>query len=284
MRGGRTASKSGGKPASRVARTCRQPRGRPNAISRPTRSTRPLIFVNASVSTPFNDGRRSINIDVSQPGFMRAAEASREHAGHSVTAVGCEMSMPGPRSAVAIIRHEHTQLSTVIDGMRHFVRLLVAGEPVPGVIVFRAMLYYIREYPQRIHHPNEDRYLFAPLRARTGEFDSVLDQLEAQHDKSDMKLRNLEHALTRYELKGASALHTLGALMDDYAEFHADHRCLEETVILPAATRVLTPDDWVGIDAAFAANRDPFDGQPLDEDLDRLFSMIVQAIPDRAPD
>ncbi|MCA8052342.1 hemerythrin domain-containing protein [Burkholderia arboris] len=190
------------------------------------------------------------------------------------------MPLLGPRSAITVILHEHDQLSTVIEGMRRFVHLLVAGAPVPGPIVFRAMLYYIREYPQQVHHPNEDRYLFRPLRDRTDEFDSVLNELESQHDRGDMKLRNLEHGLTRYELKGASALRTLGALMDDYAEFYADHRCLEETLILPAAKRLLTMDDWAGIDAAFRANRDPFDGSKLEDDLGKLFSMIVNAIPD----
>ncbi len=190
------------------------------------------------------------------------------------------MPLLGPRSAITVILHEHDQLSTVIEGMRRFVHLLVAGVPVPGPVVFRAMLYYIREYPQQVHHPNEDRYLFRPLRDRTDEFDSVLNELESQHDRGDMKLRNLEHALTRYELKGAPALRTLGALMDDYAEFHADHRCLEETLILPAAKRLLTMDDWAGIDAAFGANRDPFDGSKLEDDLEKLFSMIVNAIPD----
>ncbi|AXF23987.1 hemerythrin [Burkholderia pyrrocinia] len=190
------------------------------------------------------------------------------------------MTSVGSRSAITVILHEHDQLSTVIEGMRRFVHLLVAGAPVSGLMVFRAMLYYIREYPQQVHHPKEDRYLFRPLRERTNEFDSVLDELESQHDRGDMKLRNLEHALTRYELKGASALRTLGALMDDYAEFYADHRCLEETLILPAAKRLLTLEDWAEIDAAFGANRDPFDGAKLEHDLGKLLSMIVNTIPD----
>ncbi|MGU7812735.1 hemerythrin domain-containing protein [Burkholderia sp. AW49-1] len=188
----------------------------------------------------------------------------------------------GPSSAITVILHEHDQLSTVVEGMRRFVHLLAAGAPVPDLMVFRAMLYYIREYPQQVHHPKEDRYLFRPLRDRTNEFDSVLDELESQHDRGDVKLRNLEHTLTRYELKrGASALRTLGALMDDYAEFYADHRCLEETLILPAATRLLTFEDWAEIDAAFGANRDPFNGEKLEDDLGKLFTMIVNAIPDQ---
>jgi hemerythrin-like domain-containing protein len=148
-------------------------------------------------------------------------------------------------------------------------------------MVFRAMLYYIREYPEQVHHPiKEDRYLFTPLRDRTGEFDHVLDDLECQHARGEVKVRNLEHALTRYELKGAPALRELGALMDEYAEFYADHRCLEETLILPAARRLLTKEDWAEVDAAFGANRDPFDGVKLEDDLGKLFSMIVKTIPE----
>ncbi|MDI7065525.1 hemerythrin domain-containing protein [Paraburkholderia fungorum] len=190
------------------------------------------------------------------------------------------MQSLGSRSAVAVILHEHQQMSIVIEGMRRFVSLLAAGTPAPGLMVLRAMLYYIREYPQQVHHPKEDRFLFTPLRDRTDEFDYVLTELESQHAQGDVRLRNIEHALTRYELKGAPALRELRAMVDAYVEFHADHRCMEETLILPAARRLLTEEDWVEIDAAFGTNRDPFDGVELEDDLGKLFSMIVKTIPE----
>ncbi|AJZ56562.1 hemerythrin HHE cation binding domain protein [Paraburkholderia fungorum] len=186
----------------------------------------------------------------------------------------------GPRNAITVILREHEQMSTVIEGMRCFVGLLAAGTPAPGLMVLRAMLYYIREYPQQVHHPKEDRYLFAPLRDRTDEFDHVLTELESQHAQGDVRLRNIEHALTRYELQGPPALRELRAKVDAYAEFHADHRCMEETLILPAARRLLTNEDWTKIDAIFGANRDPFDGVKREDDLGKLFSMIVKTIPE----
>lgn len=189
------------------------------------------------------------------------------------------MQSLGPRSAITVILHEHEQMSTVIEGMRRFVGLLAEGTATPGLMVLRAMLYYIREYPQQVHHPKEDRYLFTPLRDRTNEFDYVLTELESQHAQGDVRLRNIEHALTRYELKGTPALRDLRALVDAYAEFHADHRCMEETLILPAARRLLTSEDWAAVDDAFGANRDPFDGVKLETDLGKLFSMIVNTIP-----
>ena len=68
------------------------------------------------------------------------------------------------------------------------------------------MLYYIREYPEQFHHPMEDRFLFAALRSRTDDFDDVLDELQCEHIEGDVRLRNLEHALTRFELKGEAVL------------------------------------------------------------------------------
>jgi hypothetical protein len=55
---------------------------------------------------------------------------------------------------------------------------------------------------------------------------------------------------------------------------------MEETLILPAARRLLTEEDWAEIDAAFGANRDPFDGVKVEDDLGKLFSMIVKTIPE----
>lgn len=88
-----------------------------------------------------------------------------------------DMQAPHARSAIQVIIREHQQLSTVIAGMQRFVELLGAGAKTPGPMVFRAMLYYIREYPERIHHPKEDQYLFARLWHRTRELDEVIADL-----------------------------------------------------------------------------------------------------------
>lgn len=190
------------------------------------------------------------------------------------------MQPPGSRGAIQVILNEHRQLSGIIEGMQRFVHLLETGPKVPGPMVFRAMLYYIREYPEQVHHPKEDRYLFARLRARTDDFDDVLAELEAQHAEGDARVRDMGHALTRYELQGESALPALRTLVQEYAAFYLKHRSLEEELILPAARRLLTKDDWVVMDAVFGVNRDPFEGVKLEEDLGKLFSMITTAIPE----
>jgi hemerythrin-like domain-containing protein len=179
------------------------------------------------------------------------------------------------RRATQIIVREHQQLTMVVDGLLYFVRLLALDKNAPGTGLFRAMLYYIREYPEKVHHPKEDQYLFAHLQERTDTLDDVIEELRLQHEEEETQVLDLERALTRFELEGRSALADLQRQVEAYAAFYMNHRQLEEEVILPAAIRYLTDEDWVDIDAAFGANRDPMEGVKAEEDLDRLYAMIT---------
>lgn len=181
--------------------------------------------------------------------------------------------------AVCVIRGEHDRLKAVIYGMLHFARTLASGNMTIEPKVFRAMLLYIREYPEKVHHPKEDRHLFALLRTRTNTVDSVLDELERQHVQGERFLRQLEDALTYYELRGESALPIFSDLVEAYAAFYFNHMKNEETQILPAAEQFLTPDDWEVINAAFKENRDPLDGIEYKTNLDSLFSLIANIAP-----
>lgn len=184
-----------------------------------------------------------------------------------------------PHNAVQVILNEHGQLSAIIGGMLRFVERIEDGKQIPGLVVLRAMLYYIREYPEQVHHPKEDRYLFPPLSGRSLELDAVIDKLKSEHAEDERLVRTLEDALTRYELKGEPVFPLLRDCVRAFADFHFNHMRLEEEVILPAAQRLLSKAEWEEIDAGFGTNRDPFDGCELEEDLDRLFEMIVETLP-----
>jgi len=66
------------------------------------------------------------------------------------------------------------------------------------------MLRYIDAFPERCHHPKEDRYLFRrPARARPGSA-RILDDLEAEHEVGARMIRELWGALARYREEGAA--------------------------------------------------------------------------------
>lgn len=188
-------------------------------------------------------------------------------------------SQPPRENVIRLIQQEHINLTSVIHCMQQFVRALGQDGTPADLKVMRAMLLYVIDYPERVHHPKEEEHLFARLRQRSRDVDSTLDELTRQHVRGTTLTRELEHALARYEFQGAPALPALRLLVEEYGKFFFEHMRLEEDVVLPAALRHLTEADWIVIDLAFSANGDPLTGAPIQNNYTRLYQLIVHARP-----
>ena len=133
-----------------------------------------------------------------------------------------------------------------------------------------------------LHHPKEEEYLFRRLRQRTSALDGELDALKEQHERDQVLVDELTEAVER-QCRGAISVDELERLVSGYAQFIWEHMGREETVVLPAAQRHLTPADWQEIHAAFSQNRDPRFGREVDAEYRRLFSRIVNLAKKAAP-
>ena len=180
---------------------------------------------------------------------------------------------------LAAIRDDHRALAAVLHGMCFLVRDIRDNDKPARFDVLRAMLHYIDAFPERHHHPKESRYLFTHIRARTGDADTVLAELEAEHALGGEMIRHLEQGLLRYEEGGNEYFCAVATAVEAYSDFHYQHMRKEEDLILPVAERVLREADWAEIDAAFAANEDPLHGFGAHEDFDKLFTRIVALAP-----
>lgn len=189
------------------------------------------------------------------------------------------MRLPPSQVAIRVIQDEHDLLKAVTHGMLHLARIVGSNGKAPDLKVFRAMLFYVKEFPEKVHHPKEDRYLFTRLRERTDQLNQLITELEAQHAEGDRLILQLEHALARYELEGAPAFGAFSDMVERFARFYMDHMRLEEERILPAALALLTPEDWDAVNAAFADNNDPLAGSGYKEGLGKLFTLIVNIAP-----
>jgi hemerythrin-like domain-containing protein len=86
--------------------------------------------------------------------------------------------------------------------------------------------------------------------------------------------------LLAWELLGESRRAAFSDAAKRYLGFYLEHMRLEETVILPAALKVLSAEDWQAIDAAFETNCDPLTGKyPRDPMYEQLFTRIVNNAP-----
>ena len=83
---------------------------------------------------------------------------------------------------LAIIKDEHHSMASVIKGLLNHVTAIRKGDMEPDVFLFAAMFDYIEAYPDRLHHPKEDDYLFPKLRSRSREAAELIDTLEDDDD------------------------------------------------------------------------------------------------------
>jgi hemerythrin-like domain-containing protein len=143
----------------------------------------------------------------------------------------------------------------------------------------RSIIFYIHAFPERVHHPKENEVLFSAIRWRSAEAGETLAQLDADHDAGELSVMRLEMALLAFEQLGPSRLKAFLDRVERYVAEYLRHMEIEERVILPLARRVLTDDDWLAIDAAFAENRDPLTGHTPSEEFRALFSRIVNLAP-----
>ena len=183
-------------------------------------------------------------------------------------------------NAIRIIHDEHRALAAVLHGMLYLVNDIRSRGKKPDFRVLGAMVYYIDAFPERFHHPKEDRYLFALLRARCAAARPVLDRLEKEHRAGAEKIRILEQALARYEHGGAAEFSDFAAAVEAYAAFHWDHMRCEEKEVLPLAEKHLTAADWEAIDAAFAGHSVPLLGTEAGAKYENLFRKIVCIAPE----
>ena len=181
--------------------------------------------------------------------------------------------------AIRIIQDEHRSLAAVLHGLLYLVHETRDRGAKPDFDLLGAMVYYIDAFPERFHHPKEDRYLFARLRLRHPDAASLIDRLEAEHRIGAQKIRALEQALTRYQQAGAAEFAPFMAALEGYAAFHWEHMRAEERELLPLAEKHLTAEDWETIDAAFLGQADPMLGATTGTEYDALFTRIVNLAP-----
>lgn len=177
--------------------------------------------------------------------------------------------------AIDIIHGEHRALGAVLQALRIVLDGIGDGSLRPDFELLAAMIDYITEVPDKLHHPKEDEVLFVKLRERLREAAPLINKLEADHARGIVRTRELREALDRYRDGGAYA--SFDAAARKYMDESWRHLEVEETELLPLARRSLAAADWDDIDAAFAANKDPWSGSI--GEYRSLFSRIVNLVP-----
>ncbi len=217
-------------------------------------------------------------------GLVLGSQTQRvlQHTTIPVLVAAVESNVPAPECAVplAIIRDEHRSQAAVIHGLEFLIRQTREQGAAPQFPLLRAMLHYIKSFPEVLHHPKEDAYLFRKLRQRTSEFNDTLDELERQHVEGSRLVAEMDAALDRYEKDPTGGFDRFAEAVKAFAALEWPHMMLETKVILPAAQKYLTDEDWAEMGDAFAQNGDPRFSADADEEYRQLFSHILNHAPE----
>ena len=183
------------------------------------------------------------------------------------------------RRVIARIRAEHLLLARIIAAMQAWV--VQMREPAQGADLglFTAMLCYVDEVPNRVHHPQEDAILF-PAMADVAGAPRIIAELEAEHAAGGAMLARVHRAFEAVDKGEPNALNQLSTAVDEFAEFYWAHMRKEEQALLPLAAAGLSPSRWEAIERTFVVVNDPLFGSELSASYRQLFEHIAARMPE----
>ncbi len=182
---------------------------------------------------------------------------------------------------LSVIQREHRAIAAVTHCLEQLVREVGAGElDPPPFDVFELILIYMRDFPDQLHHPKEDNYLFPVLAKRSPKLGAAFDLLRRQHVEGGQRTLDLLEKLEAYKTDPKTGFAAFEEAALSFVEFQNEHLDFEESRILPAARESLTAVDWKAIDAAFSKNIDPIFGDKPQAKFNKLFNRIVSTAPE----
>lgn len=181
--------------------------------------------------------------------------------------------------ALNTIRAEHRTLAAVIHNLKDLLSEVHAERMKVDFPLLWSMVYYIDAFPDRLHHPKEDEWLFRLLRQRTHEADALIDELQRQHTHEPQALSEIRRWLGNVEAGVPGSMDGLMRTVATYADFTWRHLKTEEHELIPLAESHLISADWDEIAQAFAQNADPLNGFGEADAFHQRFREIVERTP-----
>lgn len=151
----------------------------------------------------------------------------------------------------------------------HFSRLLkiLDGQVItfyeglhPNYDLMRDIVYYLRNFADRFHHPRED-VAFARLAKRDPEMRLPVNRLLQEHRVIAVAGEGLLRCLDDIVAETMVERSRLEAAAAAYLVYYRHHLATEEDEILPRAAQLLTKSDWQAVAAAVPRGADPVFGE-----------------------
>jgi hemerythrin-like domain-containing protein len=168
---------------------------------------------------------------------------------------------------------EHVDFARLLDLLEQQVAAFHEAKD-PNYELMLDVVSYLREFPDRIHHPREDA-AFARLLVHDPALRLPINRLLQEHRVIGVAGEELLILLNEVIDGGLIARSSVEAAAATYLAYYRHHLATEENDILPRAAKLLTPQDWAVVAAAVPAGADPLFGDAADERYRELRERIT---------
>jgi hemerythrin-like domain-containing protein len=201
---------------------------------------------------------------------------------HELTALRlAAAASPSARDGVTgIFFEEHRTLRIVLQILQRALHESAAFGMAPDFKLLSVVLYYLDDFPERVHHPKEDNHLFPMVRRRTRRFDATIRHLHTDHARSAQMIARIQRELVHFQAGAPQALERITASVAHYAELLEAHMQTEER-LLNGARDELTEDDWRHLAQGLGAHHDPLTGDTTRQEFRLLRARIFNALPSK---
>lgn len=186
---------------------------------------------------------------------------------------------PAPRDTgpddFDLLAHEHRRFAALLDFVEAQVALFRRGER-PDYELLQDVFFYLTSYPDRFHHPREDR-VFATIAERAPAARAHVEELARQH-RQIAECGAQFRACLEAVLGGAILpLEAIERPARDYVALYRRHMALEERTVFPLGRVHVRAEEWAHINAAMKPEDDPLFGELVDERYRALLRQITRA-------
>jgi hemerythrin-like domain-containing protein len=155
---------------------------------------------------------------------------------------------------------EHVNFSRLLDILEEEVAAFHDGE-TPDYALMLEVVSYLREVPDRVHHPREDAAVACLLRYQPA-MQLRVNRLLQEHRVIAAAGEELAQRLNQILDGGLVARPAVETAAAIYLSYYRHHLATEERDIMPLAARLLTRADWQRVAAAAGTGNDPLFGPP----------------------
>ena len=157
---------------------------------------------------------------------------------------------------IEVLRQEHCNIESLLRVLERELSVFDRGDR-PDYDVVRAVIDYLKDYPDSCHHPKEDM-IVEKLKARDPVAAATIGDLEAEHREGARRLRRVGQAVERVLTDQDLLRQTVGDIIRDFITNERQHMAMEERVVFPTALDALRPADWADVALKLADRCDPF--------------------------